>query len=249
MNSGEIKALLHNKYSAPEYAFFTEVANGTGSQQAGYADAVAYALYPSTGHPIEGFEIKISRSDWLSELKKPGKAFPVMQYCDRWWLVATKDVAKLEEIPKAWGFYEVVNNKFYKRKHAPDLTPNELSLSFVAAMLRRATEHTVPASTVYEKQKLAREEARKDYAKDIDEAKAKLEKYKDKVKVFEEASGLEVLSSYTESKELGKAVRFVLDGGLDSGWRIENALGSIKEALGAVQRYQAYVKTFPKPKP
>lgn len=123
MNAEKIKALLENKYSPPVYAFFTEVASGTGAQMGGYADAVAYSLYPSMQHEIHGFEIKISRSDFLSEMKKPEKAAQTMQFCDRWWLVAPKGVAHKDELPKSWGFYEVINDRFYTRKRAPELEP------------------------------------------------------------------------------------------------------------------------------
>ena len=66
--ANEIKALLHNKYAPPVYAFFTEVGSSTGFANR-YIDAVAYSLYPSMHHEIHGFEIKVSRSDFLNEMK------------------------------------------------------------------------------------------------------------------------------------------------------------------------------------
>src|SRR3990172_2564710 len=175
--SSDLKALLALRYAAPEYAFFIEVANGTGSHQSGYADGVAYSLYPSTGHPIYGFEIKVSRNDWLRELKQPAKAGNVMQYCDKWWLVAPKGVSKLEELPKTWGFLEIVNDRFYTRKHAPDLDHPELPMSFIAALLRRATESTVPASILTERVTAAKEKSRQEFAGDIATAKKDLDDY------------------------------------------------------------------------
>ena len=248
MNSSEIKALLCKKYAPPVYAFFTEVANGTGAHQAGYADAVTYHLFPSSGHIIEGFEIKVSRGDWLRELKQPQKAGNVMQYCDRWWLVAPKGVTAAEEIPKNWGFYEIINNKFYTRKRAPELEPTELSPSFVAAMLRRATEDVVPRSTLYDQVRQAREDAKVDYAKQIDDAKIKLKKYREDVEAWEKESGLDVFGSWAaSSSQLGKAVKFVLEDGLKRTleYNTEEAINHTRRILSGLEEFEKMRKEFP----
>lgn len=245
--AGDIKALLALRYAAPEYAFFTEVANGTGARQAGFADGLAYGLYPSTGHPIHGFEIKVSRSDWLRELKKPAKAGHVMQYCDKWWLVAPKGVAHLEEIPKAWGFFEIINDRFYTRKHAPDLTPQPLSPSFIAAMLRRATENTVPKSTLKEQVARAEEQIKARYENDITDAKTKLEAYKQSVQEWEKASGLRVLDTYQDKKALGEIVAWVLKGGLRHAmiYKTGDVIRQLNVILKAMQDFEALSKEFP----
>lgn len=53
---------------------------------------------------ILGFEVKVSRSDWLSELKKPEKADSLARYCDRWYLVISDPkIVKDGELPPTWG--------------------------------------------------------------------------------------------------------------------------------------------------
>ena len=59
----------------------------------------------SRGFSILGFEIKSHRGDWLNELKKPEKAEGIAPYCDEWWIVASENVVKIEEVPKAWGWF------------------------------------------------------------------------------------------------------------------------------------------------
>ena len=74
MRAADVRAALARKFCAPEYALFYEVANATGSAATRSADAIAMGLWPSRGLYLQGFEIKVSRSDWLSELKNPAKA-------------------------------------------------------------------------------------------------------------------------------------------------------------------------------
>lgn len=68
------------------------------------ADAIAIDTWESKGLEIHGFEVKCSRSDWLTELKAPEKSEPFRAFCDRWWLVtSSKDIVKPGELPEGWG--------------------------------------------------------------------------------------------------------------------------------------------------
>ena len=135
---------------APEWALFFEVANGTGSNIRRYADAVAMNLFPSRGLTLHGFELKVSRSDWQRELKSPAKVEEgVFRYCDHWWVVAHDDVVAAAELPPTWGLLVLpckITDKGATHKPlrqvvaAPRLQPQDMSRSFIAALLRRASE-------------------------------------------------------------------------------------------------------------
>ncbi len=243
MTENDIKVLLAKRYSPPEYAFFTEVGTSTGAAMR-WVDGVAYSLYASTGHEISGFEIKVSRSDFLAEMKNPGKSGDAMCLFDRWWLVAPKGIAAKEEIPKNWGFYEIVNGKFFKRKHAPELTPDPLNLSFIAAMLRRATEDVVPRSILREHYDKAREEVKGEFAHNIEQAKINLDNYKSRVREFEQASGLDVLDGWRGGREIGEAVKFVLDGGFNRlDYNFNEAAGDLLEIVEKIKKIQTLSKS------
>jgi len=100
------------------------------------------SMWPSRGLEINGFEIKASRSDWLRELKNPAKAEAIAAYCDRWWIVALKDLVKIEELPAGWGLMELQANGSLKEvKRAPareNVKP--ITRTFMAAMMRRVGE-------------------------------------------------------------------------------------------------------------
>lgn len=61
-------------------------------------------MYRSKRHALHGFEVKVSRSDWLRELKAPSKSVAISSYCDYWWLaVSGPDIVKPGELPPEWG--------------------------------------------------------------------------------------------------------------------------------------------------
>lgn len=68
------------------------------------ADAMAMGLWPNTDLELVRLELKVSRSDWLHELKDPTKAEEMKQFCDRWYLViADESIIKTGELPAGWG--------------------------------------------------------------------------------------------------------------------------------------------------
>ena len=138
ITSAHIRAALTLRYPTGSHALLWEVANGTGTHQKRFADAVAIGLWPSHGHEIEGIEIKISRGDWLNELKQPEKSQEVYQYCNRWWLAAPKGMVEVDELPQTWGLLELVTDTIRVKKRAPALTPSVLNINFVAALIRRS---------------------------------------------------------------------------------------------------------------
>lgn len=52
---------------------------------------------------LHGFEVKVSRSDWLAELRDPGKSETWRCYCDRWWLVVPDRAVVADDLPAGWG--------------------------------------------------------------------------------------------------------------------------------------------------
>lgn len=55
--------------------------------------------------PVHGFEVKVSRADWLTEHRTGGKKSETWRrYCDYWWLVVPNPkIIKPGELPDGWG--------------------------------------------------------------------------------------------------------------------------------------------------
>lgn len=62
----------------------------------------AYTRLPP---PVHGFEVKVSRADWLTEHRTSGKKSEAWRrHCDYWWLVVPNQrVIKPGELPVGWG--------------------------------------------------------------------------------------------------------------------------------------------------
>jgi len=140
MRADDVRAALAKKYAAPEYALFFEVGDATGGRARRWADAVAMGLWPSRGLALQGFEIKVSRSDLTSELKNPAKAESIARYCRYWWLATPPGLVREGELPEGWGLYEAHANGLRCVKQAPALVEEPVSPAFLAAILRRASD-------------------------------------------------------------------------------------------------------------
>jgi hypothetical protein len=86
----------------PGGIFVTEVGwNATGTTR---CDAIFVGFTGTSGRMMVGHEAKASRSDWLNELSKPGKADAWADECHAWYVVAPSTaVVKPEELPLGWG--------------------------------------------------------------------------------------------------------------------------------------------------
>lgn len=91
-------------FSAPHFVTLSEVRDSTGFDSRRSADALALGMFRSRGRLLYGFEFKVSRSDWLCELRKPQKAESWFQYCDHWGLIVSDiSIVKTGELPAGWG--------------------------------------------------------------------------------------------------------------------------------------------------
>lgn len=133
--SAAISSLVRVRYPEPEWVLVDECGAKIGRRR---VDFLAMNLWTSRGYAIEGFEVKTDRRDWLRELKDPAKADEGMfRFCDRWWLVATPDVAQEDEIPEPWGWLEARSGKLFTRKKAPKLSPQPVTRGVMASILQR----------------------------------------------------------------------------------------------------------------
>lgn len=160
VTSAAIKAGLRTSMANGHQVFF-EVGNDTGTKVTRHADAVAIGIWPSTGYQIHGFEIKVSRGDFLNEMKQPEKSWPVMQYCHRWALVTPPGLVKVDELPPNWGLRTFDGKVMRTVKQSPLLTPIALSPGFVAALVRRAGDED--GALIAEVERRARASAKKDF--------------------------------------------------------------------------------------
>jgi len=135
-----------------EWAFFAELRAGTGYSTYDYAlkkrkpfnpeqrfDAWAINLYPSKKHERVVYEIKVSRNDFLHEIKHPEKREQALQLSNYFYFATPKGLVDEAEIPPECGLIEVDTElKTRVIKKAPFRETECLSWQFLCAIARRA---------------------------------------------------------------------------------------------------------------
>lgn len=227
--------ILRRRYPESEYALMEEVSDRAGHNRSNSADYIVMSLWPSRGLSLQGFELKSYRGDWLRELKKPKKAENIFQYCDCFWLLtADEDVAKLEEIPKPWGWLSIKGQRIIVKKPAPQLKPKPVTKDFLACMLKRAASkgNYVRYDEIDERIEHAREEGKSQADRSRGHIQEEYEKLKNTVEEFQKHSGINLQHTWHgDTKDIGQAIKFINNGGADS---IRKQLLGLKETTKTV---------------
>lgn len=206
--------LLQRKFPPGEYALLPEVSDEAGRRNRS-ADAVAMNTWPSRGLEVHGIEIKSYRSDWIKELKNPAKAENIFQYCDRWWIcAAAEDVVKENEVPETWGFLLVKNGRIYTIKEAPKLSPQPLTKTFIASMLKRASQGMVPRASIQEELEIAEQKGRTTEREIIIRERngkaSAFDKLKLAVDTFKEITGIDIQEHEWRIGKVGAVVELLI---------------------------------------
>ena len=161
--SKELKQRIQGRHpSIKSWFTTTELCPACGSWgAAGSIDAVAVCMSVSHDFAVHGFEVKVARGDWLSELNNPSKSDLAISEVDYWWIVApSTDIVKVEELPPKWGLYTCSGKGLRVTKRATRLheTTKPFSRAFIASLLWKVTKYVPPDEKAIED---ARAEGRK----------------------------------------------------------------------------------------
>lgn len=134
-----------------EWAFFGELRAGTGytsyrdkkggrynSEQR--FDAWAINLWPSRGFLRRCYEVKVSRSDFLHEMKHPEKRAAGISVSNEFYFVTPKGLISKEEIPAECGLLEVSEGRITTAIKAPYRQIEAAPMAFFTSIARRAVE-------------------------------------------------------------------------------------------------------------
>lgn len=152
--------LLHKRYgqksqngavTAPRYvcAEHVRTSAGFGCRTIDFVAADTWESSMRDGSlTIHGVEVKVSRSDWLRELKDPAKSAETMTWVTHRWLAVPYVSAILSpgELPEGWGLLAMEGQYEQKLVAKIQATPRNngpLSPSATAALLRAAVKTAV----------------------------------------------------------------------------------------------------------
>lgn len=140
MTSFDIQAALAERYSAPEWATFFELRDGAGFNALRTLDMFAMNTWPSKGHNTVAVEIKVSRADFFRETNNPRKRESAESVARECYFATPKGLVTELEVPKGWGLIEVNNGKCRTVVKAQQGSRPVHDESFIAALLKRASE-------------------------------------------------------------------------------------------------------------
>lgn len=250
LSTPQLAALLREKYPREKYALIFDVPDAVSLDQKRRIDAIAFGCWASLGRSLEGFELKVSRSDWLRELRQVNKADPFVALCDYFWLVtADTKVAKLEEIPAAWGWMAATKSGLRIQRPASKLPGCGASFprGFVIGVMRRMQDDLLAspdvAAHIAGKIKEIQDRRDDEIKWATQHANNESERLKKAVTEFEESSGIkfqpwgmgDIGHIVKQLRELG----YGEDGGLRAVERLlqrhENALRTTLEGIQSVR--------------
>lgn len=250
-----LRKSLSDRYPWPEFVTLFEVRNGTGFvRSARTADAVVMGTWPSRGMDLQGFEFKDHRSDWLREKANPAKADDMACWFDRFWLVAAAGVAKIEEVPSTWGFLVLgAKGRLVCEREAPEMHSEHrarpVDRLMLASLLRAAYGQSWRAATIAEEVNTTVEarlgEERERWEKECARLGEERDAERRRILAFECAAGVSVGNFSQWSKrspeDMGRTVRFVLDGGLKT---IGKKLAEVERRCAALSADAASVRAL-----
>lgn len=135
--------MLRTKYPPREFVFMEQIPNGTGAACSSWVDAGVVSLWPSNGIWWAAFEVKVSRADFLNELKNPGKNAWAKKSFHQFWYVAPKDVVKESELPEGCGWMYPRGNVLCIGRHASmreNIEINEVTVATLARAMHKDVE-------------------------------------------------------------------------------------------------------------
>lgn len=207
--SAPLMEAVHRSFPSPHFVTLSEVRDSTGFDSKRSADALALGMFRSRGRLLHGFEFKVSRSDWLCELRQPQKSESWFQHCDRWALIVPDPaIVKVEELPAGWGLGVAKIRGVKWIVQPPVLSPAPLDRHALCALVFRALQNVER-----DQQHIHDEAFNEGYERGEKEKKAALEsvnEWRDCVTAFENATGLSIRWSFREpekAKSLGDALR------------------------------------------
>lgn len=116
ITSKDIVAALSRHYIGAdglgeEHVLIAEARRGAGfTGNSNRCDLLAVGTWESRGLQLVGHEIKVSRADWVKELKQPDKAEWIWKHCHQWYLTVSSPHSKIVhagELPATWGLIEI----------------------------------------------------------------------------------------------------------------------------------------------
>lgn len=134
LSAHDLAVAIGQRYEAPEWRLESEVTLGDRR-----LDLVALNMWSSRAHRIVGFELKVSRGDWLRELDAFQKSEEWVAVVDAFYVVTPPKLVRDDELPAGWGLLELAGNRMMTKRHATvregcRTIPREVAARFIGRL-------------------------------------------------------------------------------------------------------------------
>lgn len=150
MNEEAVLDMLHERYSRLYANGAHKVQRHIGARHvrlgplwpraiADYLALDTWGNYGPNPHPLLGFEVKVSRSDYLREIKDLGKSAPFREVCAEWYMVVSDKAIVKDDLPEGWGLMVAAGDRLRcVRKSATNRHPSPMPRGLIAGFMRAA---------------------------------------------------------------------------------------------------------------
>jgi hypothetical protein len=131
---------LADLHPPTEWVYLKELRIGGGHAKESLQrlDAFALSYLPSRQNKAVVYEVKSSRSDFFSEIKKPIKRRKGLTFSNEFYFACPQGLVKIEEIPPECGLIEVTESgELITTIRAPFRDTFPLPRNFIGSILRR----------------------------------------------------------------------------------------------------------------
>lgn len=166
MKAEEIRGFIRDLHSDHRrYAVAEEVGLQTGYSHR-RLDMMVLDCYESNGFRIDGYEIKVSRSDLRKELEDPEKHVAFFDVLDYFWLACPVGIVDLSIIPPKWGvmaFEQDGHRKILRRPLALHDTTNDRDVprGFLASIVRAIQRREPAQKAIWDAYQSGRDDAKR----------------------------------------------------------------------------------------
>lgn len=215
VTSKDVIEALHSRYPDGKYLKILEAPQDS-QRQGRKIDMLVINKWQSRGLMREAIEIKVSVSDFRTELENPAKADFWWKHCTLFWVAAPLHIAQKirDEIPETWGLIAINGSKCRTLIKATAHTPEPLSWSTSVGVMRALDDVSGAGldRAYWEGHRIAKTEAEAKIGTESRDSQVlslqrSLEQIKSRVAEFEERSGLKI-DEYG-SGDVGEAVHLL----------------------------------------
>lgn len=134
------KVLQSNRHSRDCWMWYEDLRTGTGYGESceQSIDVWTMSAWPSHNYERIAYEIKVSRSDFLREIKQPNKRALALLYSNKFYFVAPQGILKPADMPPEAGLVEIQEGRAFVTVSAPWRDTPPPSWRFLASVARQS---------------------------------------------------------------------------------------------------------------